>query len=123
MQGGAESELFELSDEPVSFAPGSRVTTPGGRTHEVGPSGVFVATDEAGIYKVTSGESEFSFAVNMGSDRESLAAPRPHPELEREAPQSVERFTQQAFWSPLALLALLLVGAEWLYYCWKRGQL
>jgi hypothetical protein len=113
-----------LPGEPVSFAPGSTVTTPGGRTIEVGPSGVFAATDEAGIYRVSrGGESELAFSVNMADEAESLAAPRPHPELERESPQRVERLMQQSLWSPLALLALLLVGGEWLYYCWKRGQL
>ena len=31
--------------------------------------------------------------------------------------------SRQEIWAPLAALALLLVGAEWLIYGWKRGSM
>jgi len=45
-----------------------------------------------------------------------------HPELDRPlAAAPAGQTIAQAFWLPLAALALALFGGEWLIFCWKRG--
>jgi hypothetical protein len=58
----------------------------------------------------------------MDNASESTIAPQPHPELNTPAISGDEQLVIKEYWSPLAALALLLAGAEWLFYCWKRGQ-
>jgi Ca-activated chloride channel family protein len=114
--------------EQVPVAPGSRVTTPDGQSVWVGDTGIFANTDMQGIYWIEgpwSGlgtKTQRTFAVNMIDRQESGNQPRPHPELVRQAPGVAERLIKQEQWSPLAAIALMLVGAEWLLYCWKRGS-
>ncbi|HUP28309.1 MAG TPA: VWA domain-containing protein [Chloroflexia bacterium] len=108
--------------EPLYVGPGENVTTPTGKA-QVGASGVLVNTEDVGLYSAEgSGSTTLQFAVNMVSETESNIAPREHPELNRPAEQAEERQVTREYWSPLAGLALLLAGAEWLFYCWKRGQ-
>ncbi|HYP21912.1 MAG TPA: hypothetical protein VEY08_17720, partial [Chloroflexia bacterium] len=107
----------------IRLSPRSTITTPGGRSVRVGNTGVYGDTEEAGLYKVSSGGRETTFSVNMVDSGESSLSPREHPELERPSSvEPVEDQTQQEVWSPLAALALVLVGSEWLFYCWRRGQ-
>jgi hypothetical protein len=109
--------------EPAYLSPGSVVAGPDGRTVTVGATGVYADTDAQGIYTVSApGKPGSTFAVNMTDRQESGDGLRPHPELERPAEARVVLMDKQEYWSPLAALALVLVGAEWLFYCWKRGS-
>ena len=112
--------------DPISLSPGASVTRPDAKPSQVASSGVFVDTEEAGIYAINgdAGASARNFAVNMADLKESDAAPRAHPEMER-TPQATPGKLQtvnREYWSPFAALTLVLVGAEWLFYCWKRGR-
>ena len=110
--------------EPLYLGTGASLVSPSGNK-QVGTSGVLVETEDAGIYRVTSDEAggkPLQFAVNVENVRESSIAPRPHPELNSPGGNGDERIVTKEYWSPLAALALLLAGAEWLFYCWKRGQ-
>jgi Ca-activated chloride channel family protein len=107
----------------IRLSPGSTITTPNGQSVRVADTGVYGDTEEAGLYKVSSGGRETNFSVNMVNSSESSLSPREHPELDRPSSiEPVEDQTQQEVWSPLAALALVLVGSEWLFYCWRRGQ-
>jgi Ca-activated chloride channel family protein len=114
--------------EAALVAPGSRVTTPDGRSVRTGESGMFADTDMQGIYRIEGSRDPAAasgagmFAVNMTDKAESDNHPRPHPELERPASGTAERLVKQEQWPPLAAIALALLGAEWLFYCWKRGS-
>jgi hypothetical protein len=106
--------------------PGSTVTTPGGRKVQASEAGVFADTSEVGIYTVAGANAQDtsrSFAVNMADPNESNVTPKDHPELERAAVEVAERVTTEDYWSPLAALALVLAGGEWLVYCLKRGRM
>ena len=110
--------------EPLYLGASASLVSPSGNK-QVGPSGVFVDTEDAGVYSVVSRESggePLQFAVNMESLRESSIAPRPHPELSTPTSNNEEQIVNKEYWSPLAGMALLLAGVEWLLYCWKRGQ-
>jgi Ca-activated chloride channel homolog len=122
--------------DAIYLAPGAPVTTPSGRAARADARGVFAETDELGIYSVDSPGLGNTFAVNVTDRAESDLAPRGHPELVNpRAPGSgvaaggpglpglqATNITAEVFWQPLAALALLLLGAEWLYYCWRRGS-
>lgn len=109
--------------ETLRVGQGATVQTPSGGRLEVGPVGVFAATDEPGLYRVSrQGGEELQIAVNMADGQESALAAQPHPELQVDAPDAAERMTLQAIWPPFAGLALALVALEWLLYCWKRGR-
>jgi hypothetical protein len=87
---------------------------------------VFADTSEVGIYTVAGANAQDtsrSFAVNMADPNESNVTPKDHPELERAAVEVAERVTTEDYWSPLAALALVLAGGEWLVYCLKRGRM
>ena len=110
--------------EPLYLGAGASIASPSGNK-QVGDSGIFVDTEDAGIYRVNtreSAEAQLQFAVNMDNASESTIAPQPHPELNTPAVSGEEQLVIKEYWSPLAALALLLAGAEWLFYCWKRGQ-
>lgn len=106
--------------------PGATVTTPGGRKVQASEAGVFADTSEVGIYTVAGANAQDtsrSFAVNMADTKESNVTPKDHPELERAAVEVAARVTTEDYWSPLAALALILAGGEWLVYCLKRGRM
>jgi hypothetical protein len=110
--------------------PGATVTTPSGRAVQATEAGVFADTHEVGIYTVSAANGQANpqaaaslFAVNMADINESNVTPRDHPELERAAVEVSERVATQDYWSPLAALALVLAGGEWLLYCLKRGRM
>ncbi|MDQ3705098.1 MAG: BatA and WFA domain-containing protein [Chloroflexota bacterium] len=116
--------------EVAIVPPGATVTTPSGRAVQATEAGVFVDTHEVGIYTVSAANGQAnpqdaasSFAVNMADINESNVTPRDHPELERAAVEVSERVATQDYWSPLAALALVLAGGEWLLYCLKRGRM
>jgi Ca-activated chloride channel family protein len=111
--------------DPIYFTPGTAITTPGGAQVQVGPSGVFNYTEQAGIYKVAGDAfQQDQFSVNMASLTESTTSLADHPELQN--PQSAIQDPKSEIgevWSPFAFFALILVGTEWLFYCWKRGRM
>jgi hypothetical protein len=111
--------------DPIYFTPGTSITTPGGGQVQVGPSGIFNDTEQAGIYKVAGDASQQDqFSVNMASLTESTTSPADHPELQN--PQSASHNPKSEIgevWSPFAFFALILVGTEWFFYCWKRGRM
>lgn len=113
--------------EAAIVPPGATVTTPSGKTAQATEAGVFADTSEVGIYTVSTGNAQQdnsrSFAVNMADMKESNVTPRDHPELERAAVEVSARLTTEDYWSPLAALALVLTGGEWLLYCLKRGRM
>ncbi|HEX8229714.1 MAG TPA: BatA and WFA domain-containing protein [Chloroflexia bacterium] len=116
--------------EAAIVPPGATVTTPGGRAVQATEAGVFADTHEVGIYTVSLANVQANpqdaaslFAVNMADINESNVTPRDHPELERAAVEVSERVATQDYWSPLAALALVLAGGEWLLYCLKRGRM
>jgi Ca-activated chloride channel homolog len=111
--------------DPLRLAPGSVVRTPGGSAVDTGPSGVFLDTDEPGIYRVAGagGQSELQFAVNAADDPNgSPQAEWPHPELNSPRDGTGGETKNIEFWLPLASMALALLVGEWLVYCWKRGS-
>ena len=98
--------------------PMSNVLLPDGSTSQVSKQGVFIQTDEQGVYQVSNAGSPDvirTFAVNMANTRESGAAPLSHAELERSPENVTQRLTNQEYWSPLAAFALVLVGTEWIF--------
>jgi hypothetical protein len=106
----------------VPLPPGATVSLPDNTEAKVGESGLFVATEQAGRYRVQrGGRSDLTFQVNAGDADEAALAPQAHPELSRPAPVDNAGGRQEA-WRPLAALALLLVGADWFVYCRRRGQ-
>lgn len=116
--------------EAAIVPPGATVTTPSGRTAQATEAGVFAETHEVGIYTVaapnaqaTAQDTARSFAVNMTDINESNVTLQDHPELERAAIEVSDRLTTEDYWSPLAALALVLAGGEWLLYCLKRGRM
>ncbi|MEA2575933.1 MAG: hypothetical protein QOH93_3231 [Chloroflexia bacterium] len=116
--------------EAAIVPPGATVTTPNGKTVKASEAGVFADTHEVGIYTVSVADRQAnpqdgmrSFAVNMTDINESNVTPRDHRELERAAVQASERLATQDYWSPLAAVALVLAGGEWLLYCLKRGRM
>ncbi len=110
--------------ERLYLSPGSTVDTPDGRNLSVSAQGTFADTEQQGLYTVKKGnETLTQFAVNMSDGQESDLAPRAHPELDRQdSATAAQGATRQEMWSPVAGLALLLLGGEWVFYCWKRGQ-
>ncbi|MFL5732681.1 MAG: hypothetical protein ACJ78Q_05710, partial [Chloroflexia bacterium] len=108
----------------------SSVKTPGGQSVQAESTGMFAETDMQGIYSISvpgraaqgADTGPRMFAVNMIDRVESDNRPRAHPELDRQGPAVVERQIKQEQWSQLAAIVLGLLGAEWLYYCWKRGS-
>jgi hypothetical protein len=108
----------------IRLPPEATVTPPDGSSAPVGAGGAFAATDAPGLYRVkNAGGAEVLFAVNMTDASESDLTPQAHPELTRPAGQdAAPPVARQEIWWPLAALALLLLGGEWLTYCWKRGR-
>lgn len=124
--------LYPLADtqalrpgEATRLQPGVVVKKPDGNTVQAGPGGEFADTDSVGVYEASPGATNsVSFAVNMTSAEESNLAPLPHPELDRLPPGVAEgRVPGQELWPPLAALALVLAGVEWVFYSWKRGRI
>ncbi len=114
--------------ESLRLAPGSVVHTPGGLKVDTGPTGLFLDTDEAGIYGVSpagavDGQHDIQFAVNLSDDPGNTApAEWSHPELNSPRSGSGGEVKHVEFWLPLAGVALALLAGEWLVYCWKRGS-
>jgi hypothetical protein len=121
--------LYPLADteavtpgQTLQLPAGSTVQTPSGQNLPVGASGRFAGTDESGIYRVTvpANPAPQAFAVNMADSSMEITA-TDHPELTHPQAAPATGQTAQAFWLPLAALALVLFGGEWLIFCWKRG--
>jgi Ca-activated chloride channel homolog len=109
---------------------GSVVQTPDGRSVETGSAGLFVDTDEGGIYKVagqgqpaSSKPSESAeFAVNVADNGSATTAGTTHPELDHPQEGTWSEQSHSEIWFALAGFALALLVTEWLVYCWKRGS-
>jgi Ca-activated chloride channel family protein len=132
------------SDLPSQMSPGAAVTLslppeaesatvtrPDGTTARLLPESgrvVFADTSQLGVYRVTwrgagqneeSGTSQASFAVNLFSPQESDVHPAQTLPLLGVGEEEAALRSQQArreWWRPLALVALLLLTAEWLVY-------
>jgi len=86
------------------------VTLPSGARVETGA--VFRQTEEAGIYRVFSGERFLgAFAVNVAPDESPVFHNPVKPTNIR--PQRLERKSQQEIWQVFALMALGFLLAEW----------
>lgn len=110
--------------------PNSLVATPGGKQARVGEAGVFLDTNEPGVYTVSTASTanngagtSRAFSVNMTNQIEATAQPRSHPELEKAGTTGPVRVTIQDFWWPVSAFVLALAGGEWLLYCLKRGRI
>lgn len=114
--------------EPLRLVPGSIVSTPNGERIDTGATGLFLSSDEAGIYEVSNtgtgaSQPDLRFAVNMADDSSGTSSAEwPHPELTNEVSGSGVETKNVEFWLPLAGIALALLVGEWLVYCWKRGS-
>lgn len=123
----ADTQSFRPGD-PIILPPGSIITTPAGEQVRVGSSGRFTNSDEQGIYSVQAQARQAAnspsdrFAVNMADAQESSLSVQSHPELNRQPAAGQQRMSTQEFWLPLVVVALALSGAEWLFYCLKRGR-
>jgi Ca-activated chloride channel family protein len=132
------------SDLPTQVSPGAAVTLslppeaeaatvtrPDGTTARLLPESgrvVFADTSQLGVYQVTwggagqnqeSGTAPASFAVNLFSPQESDVRPAETLPLLGMGEEEGALRPQQArreWWRPLALVALLLLTAEWLVY-------
>jgi len=118
--------------ETVTLTPGTgistvRVTLPDGSTREYTYNGapiLFPETDQTGFYTVDSlrdGEIVESalFAVNLFEADESTIEPYPSITLGDQTitpAVEVEEFGQREFWGLLALLGLIILLIEWVYY-------
>jgi Ca-activated chloride channel family protein len=132
------------SDLPTQVSPGAAVTLslppeaesatvtrPDGTTARLLPESgrvVFADTSRLGVYQVTwggagqdeeSGTAQASFAVNLFSPQESDVRPAealPLLGLGEEEGALRPQQARREWWRPLALVALLLLTAEWLVY-------
>ncbi len=128
-------EVEQSQDAPLSVGqpltlagqtPGTKgkVSGPGIEAQPIvaDPSGAFrfAATDRVGVYQITpEGKPPTTFAVNLLDDHESFIQPRPQVTLLGQtatAQADGGRLGNLELWPFLALLALVLVCAEWLLY-------
>jgi Ca-activated chloride channel family protein len=118
----------------LSLPPGAEsatVTRPDGTTARLLPESgrvVFADTTQLGVYRVTwggasqneeRGAAQASFAVNLFSPQESDVRPAqtlPLLGLGEEEGALRPQQARREWWRPLALVALLLLTAEWLVY-------
>jgi len=130
--GGAFSQ--QTTGRPVPLFVGSRtaadtleVRSPAGVRYSVpivGDPVYFTSTERAGLYEVTAaGRERESFAVNLLSLRESNIAPRAEIQLGSETleGEAGELKTNQEIWKSLAVVALLILLAEWWVYHRRIG--
>jgi hypothetical protein len=108
--------------EVVPVPEGSRLVLPDGAAVIAGPRG-FAETTQAGVYAFDTGRAQGAFAVNFSNAAESRIAPNPTLQVGQAGTAGVEAgnalASQREFWHVLALLALLLLLAEWWVY--QRG--
>lgn len=120
----ADMTVGEAIDIPSDGAPLATLTRPDGKTEPLtaGASGAFryPATDTAGVYRVdVAGRPPALLAVNLLDERESDIAPSDQLMLaggKVNAAANEPSRTNQDVWPYLALLALVLVCAEWIVY-------
>ena len=105
---------------------GSVVQTPNGRNIDTGSTGLFVNTDEAGIYQVAgkgqSAAHTVEFAVNVADNGSAATTEATHPELNRPQQGTSGEQSHSDIWFAFAGFSLTLLLTEWLLYCWKRGS-
>ena len=101
------------------------VTTPSGKSIELGPPfplRTLVETGEIGVYTVEQevrGQTVVGrFALNLGSELESDLSPAPVLPLSHKIvrPQAAARVSNQELWPVGAWIALILLAAEWWVY-------
>ena len=99
------------------------ITTPGGRTHEAAITRgalSFTATDEVGIYAVSTARGDLRVAVNLMDAEESNLEPRPLPAASGDAAQAAAPVPiQRELWPLFVALALALLALEGALY-WRR---
>jgi hypothetical protein len=76
-------------------------------------STVFARTYAQGIYRITGGETEKLFAVNLGDERESDLREPPAIQLRSEPGAASNRAFYVSLWPYLLLLSLTLLLLEW----------
>lgn len=76
-------------------------------------STVFARTYAQGIYRITDGETEKLFAVNLGDERESDLREPPAVQLRNEPGAAAGRAFYASLWPYLLLAALALLLLEW----------
>ena len=105
---------------------GSVVQTPNGGNVDTGSTGLFVNTDEAGIYQVAgkgqSASNAVQFAVNVADNGSAATSEAAHPELNRPQEGTSGEQSHSDIWFAFAGFSLILLLTEWLLYCWKRGS-
>jgi len=103
------------------------IVPPGGRKFEVVPDQaglIILDTIQPGIYSVSWEENDpILIAVNHFSDSESYISPKKELSLLNDNTKSESSLQQsrQLIWRPFAMIALIVVVAEWLMY--NRGTL
>lgn len=94
--------------------PGESVLAPDGE--KIAPeksSAVFARTFAQGIYRITGGETEKFFAVNLGDERESDLREPPAIQLRSEPGAAAGRAFYASLWPYLLLAAITLLLLEW----------
>jgi hypothetical protein len=94
---------------------------PGGERRRLPVSGGEVTCAEAdrvGLYRLTAGEQEFLFAMDLRDAAESDLAPRAELTVGERQVASSERElrTERHLWPWLAVLAIIALTAEWYFY-------
>jgi hypothetical protein len=98
------------------------VRGPEGSVHKLtatgGTSTAFDATETAGVYRVTYPDGQFVFVANLLSGAESNLKPRSEVNVggRRMGGGSAAMTSNREIWRHLALIALLILAAEWYAY-------
>jgi len=98
----------------AQLRPGEMVLTPTGEKIALEKtSTVFARTYVQGIYRITGGETEKFFAVNLGDERESDLREPPVIQLRSEPGAASNRAFYASLWPYLLLTAIALLLLEW----------
>jgi len=108
---------------PAGAEPSAKITVrgPDGSAHVLPPgegAPTFDATEWAGVYEATWGESRFVFVANLLSPAESNLKPRSEVQLggRRVSGGSALTTSNREIWRHLAVIALLILALEWYVY-------
>lgn len=108
--------------EVVPMPENTRVTLSSGGEALAGRRG-FAQTSETGIYRFDTSQVQGLFAVNFSNPSESRIMPNPGLQIGADTGANAQTTTtptsQREFWNVLAIIALILLIAEWWVY--QRG--